>query len=143
MISCSPVRRRQARDCLTIVLLACIGLSACGPELTTPGRTDISGTWFAAGPASGLTSIYITVTQGTDGTITGVFTADGTPGQQPCPATGKCTIGGTANGSNTVLQVFIDLQNAGVFTGQVVDLSTMKGAMARGSQVQPVEFARR
>jgi hypothetical protein len=142
MIPRPNARSGFARASVTVLLIACIGLSGCGPELTTPGKIDISGTWFAPGPAAGLTSVYITVTQGSDGTISGVFTADVTPNLQLCPPTGKCTIGGTARGSNTVLQVFFELQNAGVFTGQVIDRHTMKGAMARGSEVQPIEFTR-
>ena len=131
-----------SRVYLTLVLGTCIALSGCGPELTTPGGTNISGTWFATGPAAGLTSIYVTITQGSDGSISGVYTADGTPNLQFCPATPKCTIGGTAIGTNTVLQVFFDLQNGGLFNGQVIDPHTMRGSMSRGGLVQPVEFSR-
>ena len=131
------------REVTRALLIACIGLSGCGPELTTPGKADISGTWFAPGPAVGLTSIYITVAQSSDGAISGVYTADGTPGVQTCPPTPKCTIGGAVNGTNTVLQVFLELQNVGTFTGQVIDVRTLKGGILLGSVVQPVEFAQR
>ncbi len=124
------------------LLVACIGLSGCGPELTTPGKTDISGTWFASGPAAGLTSVFVTITQASDGSISGVFTADGTQTLQSCPPTPPCTIGGTVTGSNTVLQVFFELKDAGAFTGQVIDVHTMKGAMSHGGAVEPVQFAR-
>jgi hypothetical protein len=89
-----------------------------------------------------MTSIYVTITQASDGSITGVFTADGTTGLQFCPPTPKCTIGGPVSGSNTVLQVFLDLNNGGLFTGQVIDVHTMKGAMSRGSALDPVVLTR-
>jgi hypothetical protein len=127
---------------ILVVLAVCIVLSGCGPELTTPGEVNISGTWFAPGPASGLTSIYVTITQAPDGGISGVFTADGTPNLQFCPPTPKCTIGGTAIGSNTVLQVFFELNNGGIFNGQVIDVHTMRGSMTRGGEVQAVQFSR-
>ena len=142
MISRSHVRPCPVRPFAVAFLAVCIGLSGCGPELTTPGKTDLSGTWFASGPAAGLTSVYVTITQASDGSISGVFTADGSPSLQFCPPTPICTIGGTATGSNTVLQVFIELQDAGLFTGQVISVNTMRGAMSRGSAVQPVEFTR-
>ncbi len=124
------------------LLIACIGLSGCGPELTTPGNTDISGTWFAGGPAAGLTNVFITITQASDGSLSGVFTADGTQNLQFCPPAPPCTIGGTVTGSNTVLQVFFELKDAGTFTGQVIDVHTLKGAMSRASALDPVQFAR-
>jgi hypothetical protein len=89
-----------------------------------------------------MTSIYITITQASDGKISGVFTADGTQGLQFCPATPPCTIGGPVSGSNTVLQVFLDLNNGGLFTGQVIDVHTLKGAMSRGSALDPIGFSR-
>jgi hypothetical protein len=138
----SHVRLCLLRPVAVAFMAAYIGLSGCGPELTTPGKTDLSGTWFAGGPAAGLTSVYVTITQAPDGSISGVFTADGSPSLQFCPPTPVCTIGGTVTGSNTVLQVFLELQDAGLFTGQVITVNTMRGAMTRGSTVQPVEFTR-
>jgi hypothetical protein len=142
MASRPKTPRNLSRVYLIVLLGACIASFGCGPELTTPGNADISGTWFATGPAAGLTSIYVTITQGSDGSISGVYTADGTPNLQFCPATPKCTIGGTAIGTNTVLQVFFELQNGGLFNGQVIDPHKMSGSMSRAGLVQPVEFSR-
>jgi hypothetical protein len=41
-----------------------------------------------------------------------------------------------------VLQVFLDLINGGLFTGQVIDVHTMKGAISRGSALDPVVLTR-
>src|SRR6267378_6553642 len=111
MTSRSNVGKAMARLTTGALLITCMLLSGCGPELTTPGKTNISGTWYSAGPSAGMTSIYVTITQASDGSISGVFTADGTTGLQFCPPTPTCTIGGPVSGSNTVLQVFLDLNN--------------------------------
>jgi hypothetical protein len=45
-------------------------------------------------------------------------------------------------GANTVLQVFFELKDAGVFNGQVIDVHTMTGSMSRASALDPVQFGR-
>ena len=77
-------------------MLACaIAAVSCGPELSAPGSGDVSGTWFSPGPAAGLTNVTIVLTQSSDASISGTYTATGTPNLQFCPATGPCAISGT------------------------------------------------
>ncbi len=140
MISSSSTRSRWARTRAASLLVVIAGFSACGPELTTPSDTDVSGTWFAAGPAAGMTNIKMMLQQASDGHITGTFTAIGTPGQQVCPTTGACTLSSTINGANTVLQVNLELKNAGTFTGQPTS-TTLRGTMTRTAATL-VEFNR-
>ena len=140
MISSSSTRSRRARAAAAFFLAALMGLSDCGPELTTPGDTNASGTWFASGPAAGMTNITMLLQQTSDGHITGTFTATGTPGQQVCPITGPCALSSTINGANTVLQVNLELKDAGTFTGQVTS-STLRGTMSRTAS-SLVEFDR-
>ena len=125
--------KSQVTRALCIAALACaIATVSCGPELNTPASTDVSGTWFAAGQAAGLTNVTVVLTQTPDGTITGTYTATGTPNLQFCPASGPCTISGTIiNGTNTVFQVFFELQDAGQFTGQLIGGNILKGSMSR------------
>lgn len=123
------------------VAVLAAGAIACGPELTEPGE-DISGAWFAPGPAVGLTDVTVNFVQIANGDLTGTYTATGTPGFQLCPASGPCNISGTLEGSNTVLQVFFELQDAGSFTGQVVSGNNLRGAMSRIAQIEPMEFVR-
>jgi hypothetical protein len=122
-------------------LVAAITVS-CGPPLTDPGNGDVSGTWFSPGPAAGLTNVSINLTQTQDGTISGTYTATGTPSLQVCPATGSCAITGTVTGANTVFQVFFDLKDAGQFTGQLITATELKGAMNRSSSTEPIAFTR-
>ena len=61
---------------VTLALFAAVAtLSAalCGPELTTPGSGDVSGTWHADGPAAGLSNITMVLEQTTRGGVTGTF----------------------------------------------------------------------
>jgi hypothetical protein len=122
------------------VLLVLAAAISCGPELTEPADTDVSGSWFAEGPSAGLTNLTITLTQTADGTITGTYSGTGTPGPQLCPPAPPCSISGTVAGSNTVLQVFFELEHAGKFTGQVTEGSTLRGAMERFERLDPIEF---
>jgi len=115
--------------------------SFCGPELTTPGSGDLSGTWHAPGPAAGLSDITMVLGQTSDGGITGTFTATGTPGIQPCPQSGPCLISSTIKGANTVLQVNIDLDDSGTFTGQLITSVLLRGTMTHGASAL-VEFDR-
>ena len=118
-----------SRSATLVAICVTLTASFCGPELTTPGDTDISGTWFAAGPAAGMTNITMVLTQSADGHVTGTFTATGTPSDQVCPTTGPCTLSSTINGANTVLQVNLVLNDGGTFTGQVITSTTLRGTM--------------
>jgi hypothetical protein len=89
-----------------------------------------------------MTNMSITFSQAADGSLTGTYTAIGTNPLQFCPATPPCTISSTVSGENSVLQVFFYMKDAGTFTGQVTGPGTMKGAMARISATEAVEFTR-
>ena len=93
-------------------------------------------------PAAGLTNVTVVLIQSSDGTISGTYTATGTPNVQFCPATGPCAISGTLTGVNTVFQVFLDLANAGQFTGQLITGTELKGAMDRNGNIGPIQFAK-
>ena len=127
---------------LLLLAVAALGLGSCGPPLTTPSSIDISGTWVSPGPAAGMTNMSITLTQATDGSLTGTYTAIGTVPLQFCPATPPCAISSGVTGVNTVLQVFFYMQDAGTFTGQVIAPGVMKGAMQRISATDAVTFTK-
>jgi hypothetical protein len=131
------------RVSLSIVLAACaMAIGSCGPALTDPGSTNISGTWVSPGPAAGMTNLSVTLAQAADGSLTGTYTAIGTNGLQFCPATPPCAITSTVEGTNNVLQIFFYMKDAGTFTGQVITPGTIKGAMSRISATEPIVFTR-
>ena len=125
-----------------LVVLSALALGSCGPEITTPASTDVSGTWVSPGPAAGMTNISITLSQAADGSLTGSYTAIGTVPLQFCPASPPCAISDIITGSNTVLQVFFYMKDAGLFTGQILSDGTMKGAMTRIGAADAVQFTR-
>ena len=89
-----------------------------------------------------MTNMSVTLTQAADGSLTGTYTAIGTPSLQFCPATGPCTISSTVSGLNSVLQVFFYMKDAGTFTGQVTAPGKISGAMSRMSATEAVQFTR-
>lgn len=131
----------KSRSKLLFLALGFLAIASCGPPLTTPSSSDISGTWVSPGPAAGMTNMSVTLTQAADGTITGTYTANGTTPLQFCGPP-PCAISSTVSGINTVLQVFFYMQDAGTFTGQVTGPGVMKGAMSRISTTEAVQFTR-
>ena len=132
----------KSRKRLLLLAISALALASCGPPLTTPSSTNISGTWVSPGPAAGMTNMSVTLTQAADGSLTGTYTAIGTASLQSCPVSPPCAIAGTVSGVNTVLQVFIIMKDAGTFTGQVIATGTLKGAMQQINTVEPVQFTR-
>ncbi|MDQ6690281.1 MAG: hypothetical protein M3Z18_07205 [Gemmatimonadota bacterium] len=130
-----------SRGATIVAICATLSAGFCGPELTTPGDTDISGTWFAAGPAAGMSNISMVLRQTPDGQVSGTYTALGTQGQQVCPATGPCALSSTIGGVNTVLQVNLVLTDGGTFTGQVIAPTILRGTMTTNENTL-VEFNR-
>ena len=125
-----------------VLALGALVFGSCGPSLTTPSSTSITGIWTSPGPAAGMTNISLTLTQAADGSLTGTYTAIGTAPLQFCPPTGPCAIASTVAGANTVLQVSFDMKDAGAFTGQVLAPGIIKGALSRINANDPVQFTR-
>ena len=133
-----PLKSKQ----LLLLAIGSLAIASCGPALTTPSSTDISGTWVSPGPAAGMTNMSITITQAADGSLTGTYTAIGTDPLQFCPATPPCAITSTVSGVNTVLQVFFYMTGRGHLHRPGDAPGTMKGAMSRISTTEAVQFTR-
>lgn len=93
--------------------------AACGPELTTPSDTDISGTWTSADTAGKVTDFVLRLSQAGDGAISGSWSGRGIEENGACPSDLGCAPANGVTGSNTVFQVHIDLVGLGAFTGQI------------------------
>lgn len=105
-------------------------LVGCGPELTTPASSDISGSWFSSDVARGVTDFRLELSQASDGAITGSWSGRGVVVNGACPAEFGCAPANAVIGSNTVFQVHIDLLGAGAFSGQVEDANRFRGHLA-------------
>jgi hypothetical protein len=138
-----PARSLKRYSVLAIAVgAASFSAGACGPPLTDPGPSDISGQWFATGPAAGLTNVTMVLKQETNGSLSGTYVATGRNGLQFCPSSGPCVIRGTITGSNTVFQIFFELSDAGQFTGQLVTDTELNGSMNRVNTTQPILFTK-
>ncbi len=100
---------------------------ACGPELTTPSSTNISGTWTSSDTAAGVTDFVLVLSQASDGALTGSWSGRALEVNGACPAELGCAPTNAIIGSNTVFQVFIDLIGLGKFTGQVESDAHFRG----------------
>jgi hypothetical protein len=101
--------------------------AACGPELTTPSSTDISGTWTSADTAGGATDFVLVLSQAADGAISGSWSGRGIEENGACPPELGCAPANGVTGSNTVFQVHIDLLGLGAFTGQIESDAHFRG----------------
>jgi hypothetical protein len=136
-----PKMIQSRRHPALLFVVALLGAS-CGPELTTPAATDVSGAWTSPGPAAGLTDVSIQLDQSKDGSITGTYIATGRAPTQFCPAAQSCQISGAIAGTNTVLEVYFELKDAGQFSGQLIDGVRLRGSMARINSIGTLEFTR-
>lgn len=117
-----------------ITALLATAATACGPELTTPSPTDISGAWASSDTALGVTDFLLELSQATDGAITGSWSGRGIESNGACPTELGCTPRNDVKGWNTVFQVHIDLVGAGAFTGQIETEPRIRGHLS-GSEL--------
>lgn len=99
----------------------------CGPELNEPASSNVTGSWVSPDTARGATDFKLELTQTADGEITGFWSGHGIPVNGGCPPILGCEPNNTVVGSNTVIQVFLDLLGAGGFTGQVEPDGRLRG----------------
>lgn len=115
---------------------------SCGPELTDPASTNITGRWTSSGAIGPLSDISMNLAQETDGSVSGQWSGIGSPPNPVCPpGLGSAPVG-TVSGSNTVLEVRLSLLGAGVFAGQVGDDDTLRGSFIACEIPYPVTFSR-
>jgi hypothetical protein len=105
-------------------------LAACGPELTTPSSTNISGTWTSSDTAAGVTDFVLVLSQASDGALTGTWSGRGIGPNGSCHPELGCAPSNSIVGSNTVFQVHIDLVGLGAFTGQFESDMRFRGHLA-------------
>lgn len=113
-----------------LVLAGAVVAAGCGPELTTPGDSNLTGIWLSSDTAVGVTDFELKLSQGSDGVISGTWSAVAVPGNSTCPAVLGCAPANSVVGSNTVFQVHVDLLGAGPFIGQVEAEGRLRGHLS-------------
>jgi hypothetical protein len=128
--------------CLRLATVV-VGLASCGPSLSEPASTNVSGRWQSPTKIGPLSAIVLDLTQNPDGTVAGHWSANIFPDNPPCPPDlGRSPTGGTISGTHTVLEMRIALVGAGAFEGQMVDDNNLKGSFDSCAHVYSITFVR-
>jgi hypothetical protein len=135
----SNPRQRISRVVQVCLLLAMI--PSCGPELSEPNQLDISGRWTSTDAVGTVSNISLAITQNSDGTVGGNWSARFFPPDAACPPGLKPASTGPVNGTNTVLDVRLAILGVGDFSGQLIDRQTLKGSLLSCSVVYRVTFS--
>lgn len=123
--------------------IACVSAAlACGPELTDPADSNVTGAWTSPDTVGGIYNIRLDLVQDESGGVSGSWSgqADSVNGQ--CPADTGCAPTNDVTGSNTVLQLHLEILGAGSFTGQVIAADAFRGNLARGGSNFAIRFTR-
>jgi hypothetical protein len=115
--------------------------ASCGPELTEPASTNITGRWTSADLIGPLSDISMELTQAPDGGVQGEWAGVGSPPDPVCPPQLGSAPRGRVAGSNTVLELRLSLIGAGEFSGQVRG-DEIKGSFASCNITYSITFSR-
>ena len=128
---------------MLLALIAAVSATvACGPELTEPAASSVTGKWASADTVSSVSLIALDLVQAADGKVTGTWKGRAAPGSNSCPAAGPaCPVSNVVTGSHTVLELRLDILGAGKFTGQLVG-SALKGDLLRDEGDFRIQFSR-
>lgn len=116
--------------------------AACGPELTHPSEIDLTGDWTTTTKIGPITDIHMTIVQSPDGSVTGNWSGKSSVANPPCPPELGLNPANTVSGSNTVLEVSLEVLGAGEFEGQAISRNKMQGSFRSCSKIYPVDFLR-
>jgi hypothetical protein len=117
-------------------------LAACGPEPTTPAKTDLAGTWRANAHLYTLSNFRLEMIQEPKGIVSGMWYARGDGGGGGCLPGVPCDAFGHLIGRNTVSQVELELLGAGKFEGFLVESNRLRGIFAVGEVYDTITFVR-
>ena len=114
---------------------------ACGPELTEPADSNVTGAWTSPDTVDRIYDIRLDLAQDESGAVSGSWSGLGVVVDGQCPDIG-CAPANNVTGSNTVLQLHIEVLGAGTFTGQVIAADAFRGNFAGPGGNFPIRFTR-
>jgi hypothetical protein len=131
--------RTRARDLLRAFLLATV--VNCGPPLTDPASTSAAGRWHSSNRVGPLSEITLDLAQQSDGVVNGQWSAILLVPNPACPpGLGAGATNGGITGTNTVLEIRLDLNGIGEFEGQLYG-AELRGSILSCSSVTPITFS--
>ena len=119
-----------------------IAAVACGPELTEPASTNVTGRWTSDDMIGPLSEMVMDLGQGTDGVVDGQWSGVSSTANPECPPELGLAPTGSVTGSNTVLELKLALLGAGDFNGQVRDETTLAGSFTSCGLIYSMTFIR-
>ena len=114
--------------------------AGCGPPLSEPNSVDISGRWISIDHIGRVSDIVMDISQRSDGTVDGVWSAKSNPAVVDCPPGLGPNPTGPVSGTNTVLEVGLAVVGVGDFHGQATERRTLKGNFV-SCGVYPASFS--
>lgn len=110
---------------LTVLFVAVA--TACGPELTDRGETDLTGVWVGEGKVVTITDIRVEIIQDDTARLRGSWSGKATPPPGGCPPGIGLAPSNIIFGSNTIAQVEFQMLGAGQFNGALVSPTLIEG----------------
>lgn len=133
--------RGQIRRTITCGLFVFV-VGACGPPLSEPSSVDASGDWSSRDQIGAVSNISLSLSQSVGGELTGTWAGTLSPPNATCPPNLGSPPGGSVSGTNTVLEVRFDIMGVGIFEGQIVDPSELRGSIQSCESIYALTFSR-
>ncbi len=128
---------------LFLVFIVSAALTACGPDLNSPGAGSVAGKWQTSDSVSYFSGVKLDLSQSQRGDITGSWTGKVKGGNLSCPVTSAtCPASNEATGRNTVVGVSIEVLGIGKFTGQLENPNELRGDISRFDGNFKVKFTK-
>lgn len=121
-------------------VLAAIVPLGCGPELTDVGNADVTGIWSGKNTVGVITDIRLELVQGEDGSVTGTWSGKATPPASGCPPELGSSPTNVVTGSSTVTEVRLEILGAGLYAGNLIAPTVMRGSILSCERYYPLEF---
>lgn len=131
----------QSGGRVVLVFLVTV-LIACAPEPTSPSSADLSGIWTSNAHLFALSQFKMTLTQESDGIVSGGWSAKGDGGGGGCFPGIPCDAFGNLIGRNTASGVALELLGAGKFEGSLVEPAKLRGVFAVSFGYDTITFVR-
>jgi hypothetical protein len=117
-------------------------LIACAPEPTSPSSADLSGIWTSNAHLFALSQFKMTLTQESDGIVSGSWSAKGDGGGGGCFPGIPCDAFGNLIGRNLASGVALELLGAGKFEGSLVEPTKLRGVFVVSFGYDTITFVR-
>ena len=133
------IERIRTQRTLRLVPLFVV-LVTCGPPLSDPSPLNITGRWISDAQVGPITEIVMDINQQPNGDIAGTWSGKAAPSTAPCWSTLGTTPTGSVAGRYTEARIAVTVEAVGVFQGQKISPSEVRGTFDACAAVYSVLF---